>query len=577
MSLSNKEEEMKEGPEVGSVIIGENAKGLSNETNDSTFVRSASLLFPKTENLENCTQIPAFLTFTPFPANAKPKLVNCRKGDCPRCGTCKAYLSPFVPVTFETQCYRCPLCNRLNSTIHFTPLGDFTKHVPDRQELHNLVYDIIPSESIKYKRSKSRSFLLVVDEEMLNNDNFDKTMKMIDSLAFQENDLIGLITYSGSVTLYDINAKKSYAFPEYSPEVCKYSISQIHYQNQETIENLKTCLRSAKNDRYMPPAVFYEALQWVSFVINKNGGKIIVLSSGKITGDEISLKPILQQQMISVSVFTLQDNDLLRSFTYSTGGYYHHITEDNSHFDALTSLIIEPTAWDAATSLRFNSEGIKILSIQGPCYVENDCVIHPIVNQNTSITYILSVNPLQIKGDFIYQFAFRFTDDKGQRLIRVVNGKMSFADFMPVDIDEPSLALFALRQKFNSNSDFLYNHILKIIKQRIQLKPTSLLPAYLYYGNQKDKSFILSTTPTDFALTFNQSEINLKQNKFNLLSLENVHVIYPKPDDNQMSEIQLILQNNGFKLKPFYFPQSFEEYQSLFKDLSPAFSWYQSL
>ena len=575
MSLSNSEE-MKETPETAPVSVDVKVNGLSNETNDGNFVRSASLFMPKTESPENCSQIPAFLNFTPFPANAHPFVVNCRKGDCPRCGTCKAYLSPFVPVDFANQCYRCPLCHRLNSTIRFTPLGDFMKHIPDRPELHNLVYDIIPSESVMYKRGRSRSFLLVVDEEMLNMENFDNTMKLIDALAFQENDLIGLITYSGSVTLYDINAKKSYAFPEYTPEVCKYEIAQVPYASESVLENIKTCLRAAQNDRYMPPAVVYEALQWASFVINKNGGKIILLSSGKISGDEILMKPTLQLQMISVNIFTLIDNETFRSLAQTTGGYYHHIKDDMSHLDAITSLIIEETAWDAASSLRFNSEGVKILSIQGPCYVdENNCVIHPNINHNTSITYTLGIDKTLIKGDFIYQFAFRFTDDKGQRLIRVVNGRMPFADVMPSDIDEASLALFALRQKYKTNSDYIYNHLLSIIKQRIQMKQTTMLPAYFFYGAQKDKSFILSTTPTIFALTFTQSEINVKQNKFGLLSLENVNVIYPKPNDNEIQEIQSLLQKNGFKLKPFYFPQTLQEYQGLFKDQAPAFAWFQ--
>ena len=154
---------------------------------------------------------------------------------------------------------------------------------------------------------------------------------------------------------------------------------------------------------------------------------------------------------------------------------------------------------------------------------------------------------------------------------------MTFADFLPPQCDEASIALFALKHKFLKNDEQQFLNLIRIFKQKIQINPKSLLPIFLFYGLQKEKSIIRGITPRNFALSFIQTEIDIKGKKFGLMAMDRCNVVYPKPSEEEINVINELINDNGVRQNPFYFPESIEEFGRFLYDPSPALSWYQNI
>lgn len=526
------------------ININQSAYGLQSENIPHAFVRSASTSLPLTESPYDGKRVPSFLHFRPLPPNVDVTKIDCHKGDCPRCGTCKAYLSPFVHVDKARRAWRCPMCHRINSTIHFTSIYDMTVDCVDRPELHNLVYDILPPEDLHAKRAIARSYFLLIDEEMLSPENRNTTMEMINACEFGENDIIALITFSGSVTLYDIENTKAVAFPEFCPEFLVNPIKQV--KAKENFEKLKACIESSYNSRQRHIANATDAIQWAAHMSDKNGGKIIMMTSGRY---EMStdLVPILTKKVLSLNLFLMEHNKTLENAASHTGGHCY-MFDQLSQVSQMRSLFTLPTAWDAATSLRCTADMSKVIQYDGNCTtIDNSFIQHPIIDQSGSITCPISVDPTKASGDFIFQFAFRFTDDNGNRIIRIVNGKMPFSDNLPRPLDEPAIALFYLRHYASENNINEFNDIGK--KSRFYMDwttPNTLFPQLLYGGLYQDKNFLLSTTVEQFALSIIETEIVIKGKKFTVCWRPGFTTVTPTPEQDEMEFFQVAAESLGF-------------------------------
>ena len=538
------------------------------------FVRSASHMIPKSPKPTLFNQMPAFLHFRPLPPGIEPPKINCTRGDMPRCAKCNYYLSPFVNVNVNTRSWRCPLCNSLNSVYKFTADCDMVIKT-DREELHHLVYDIIPPQYYNATGGNARSFCFIIDEDLLNSEikYLDATIKQIESIkdCLTENDLISLITFSGSVTLYDLTEKKAKAYPEFTPELIDKKIifqrNALHY-----FDNLMKCLKSRSNTKRNSPCSLYLALKYASIIMGGYGGKVILFSTGRVTDiNDEDMIALFSKKMLSLNIFKHAPIHDIEKIAFKTGGY----STVFGNTELLRSLFTIPTAWDAATNLRV-SKGCSIEFIDGSCFLnENQCLIHPIIDQSSSITFGLST-PTDPSGDFIFQFAFRFTNDKGERYIRIVNGKMLYADFLPKPIDNPSLALFLLRRRCEENNERLF--ISRAVSSRRFIDgETSYFPLILYQGAEQDRSLAKTASVERYGMSTLPTEVIVSGRKFIVLWAANKFVIYPEPDDLRKPAFDYATKFLGFIDLPKIYPKNDQEYHTFISDLYESNRWFYQL
>ena len=538
------------------------------------FVRSASHFISKSPEPTSFQHLPAFLHFRPIPPSITPYRIDCRRGDMPRCATCQYYLSPFINVNKEQHSWRCPLCNRLNSVAKFTPDCDMVIKT-DREELHHLVYDIIPPKQYEAIGGNARSFCFVIDEDLLNNNikYLDATLLQIESIkeCFKDNDLISLITFSGSVTLYDIAAKKATSFPEFDPFLIDKRI--IYQRNAiQYYDNFLCCLKSAANNRRNSPCSLYSALKAAATIMGGYGGKVILFSTGRITdAKDEDILALFRKRMLSLNVFKHAPLHDIEAIAYKTGGYASVF----GNTELLKSLFTIPTAWDAATSLRV-PKNCSIAFVDGNCSInENNCLIHPIIDQSSSITFGISI-PTSSIGDFIFQFSFRFTNDNGERLIRIVNGKMMYADFFPRQLDNPSLALFLLRRRCEENNE--RNFISRAISCRKFIDgETSYFPLILYQGSSQDRSLAKTASVERFAMSTLPTEIIVSGRKFNVLWAASKLVVYPEPDESRKKAFDFATNFFGFLQMPIVYPKNDHEFLNYTSEIQESNRWFYQL
>lgn len=539
----------------------------------SDYVRSASTFISKSSDPNSFEKIPAFLHFRPLPANIAPApKIDCSEGDCPRCSTCHAYLSPFVCVNSSQKSWRCPLCGHLNSTLKFTHFIDMTFSKLDRDELHNLVYDIIPPKSLQAIGGMSRVFCFVIEEDLLNTEikYYDTTIAQIRAASecFKDGDLISLITYSGSVSLFDLKNKKATAFTEFEPEFMNKSI--IYQRNgKENIENLFECLESVSNKHRNSPCRVYSALKWCAEIMGGYGGRIILMTSGRTTeAYDPSIFSLLRSKMLSLNVFKHSPNKEIESIALQTGGHCSVFGRTSM----IRSLFTMKTGWDASTSLRLSS-GVSISEVIGNCSVnENDCIVHPIIDQSMSITCLLSVNK-RTNDDMIFQFAFRFTDDNGMRYIRIVNGRMKVAEFIPPQLDEASIALFILRKRAIDRFEKTFLSRCRMSRKFINPE-TTILPVLLHEGMEQDINIALMSSVERFAFSIIPTELIIHGRIFKALWTSSKLVVYPEPDEIRKKFFSSASEALGLVDEEIYSPKTDEEYKSLTGDVEEANIWY---
>jgi len=548
----------------------ENYGNLEGSCIPTSFVRTASPYMIKNFSNNKKPLIEPFLHFRPLPPGIKPEMIDCRRGDFPRCSTCQAYLSPFVQVKAEHKTWRCSLCGHLNSTIHFTSLYDMRVDVVDRPELHHLVYDVVPPQKFTSITGNSRIYLFIIEEELLSTKTayFDMILETISSLEplIKNNDMVGLITYRGSVAIYDISNRTCNSYCEYDPSQLRKGqnflvSSKIHF------ESFLLCLKSAKNSQMHSYSALNGALNWASEILNGYGGRVILLSTGRASDDYFDHFPNFQKRMISLSYFKIFPNPEIESLCMKTGGYVAPI----SNIVTMQNLFSLNSGWDSATYLRVNN-GIECSGVYGNCStLENGTVIHPVVDETQSITYSLSIMDHQIQIMF-FQFAFRFTDNNEKRLIRVVNGKMNVADFLPTPLDDASIALYYLRKRSFVKNESIFLENLAILRQ--YCSSNSKMPKFIHTGYTQDIFFIQSASVERFDFSVYPFILSNSGQNYYLLWTTTKLVVFPKPSTDVVNMIRQYSLSLGFGDISLYIIEKEEEFNGIMGTDSEANRWF---
>ncbi|EAY10734.1 hypothetical protein TVAG_364590 [Trichomonas vaginalis G3] len=550
---------------------------LHSDTLQRDFIRSASIHISKNPNLYSFESLPAFIHYRPLPPLyqfSSPIRINCTKGDVPRCQKCHCYLSPFVQINQQMHAWYCPICNTTNSTIHFTPLSDMNVNKFDREELHNLVYDIIPPRNQLLKNGEARCFLFIIQEDLLNfgSSSQNNLIQALESAVqnFKENDKIGLITFSSVVTLYNLVSLKAMSYSEFDTELVTDPLTLVNAR--EFSQNFISCVKSrSKLDKISSPRLF-TALQWAQNYLKGLGGRILLFTSGKFDEKNLDLISDFKSESISLSVFAQTPNSHLDSLALATGGYSTHIFDDS----LLSSLFGVETGWDSSTVFRYDSRVAKIGPIlSGFSNNSEEVLKHPVIDETMSITVPLSIIPGS-SGVFTFQFATRFTTDLGERLIRVVNGQMPISDFCPMPYDTSAIALYILRlNAMNILKDQIsFTKSMQDLKKSITLKD---LPLLIYTGNMREKSMLMSCSVERFGFSVLVTVFVVNEVNYYVLWTPKKVVVYPKPSDQEIKLIQQISRQKGLIMTSIYSPETVEEFQSISRTEQEAFDWFQRL
>lgn len=541
-----------------------------NETVPSKFCRTPfrNGYFPRTADPFALNEMAAFIHFRPFAPNTDLPQIDCRRSSLPRCSHCKAYLSPFVAITRDKQAWRCPFCHRLNSVIHFTGTFDMTTK-SDRPELHQLVYDIILPKKYYAITSQHRSYIFIVDENSLIDENYEQTYSLIESAKsfVKPTDTISILTYGGSTTIFNLQNSSSISYPEFDLEIAKLP---KHCAIEDKFDSILTFLKASKQKHGKIASNLEDALMWACELMQNSGGRAILLTSG---GEIQNFQPIVEKMMktmMSLNIMSIDESPSLERLALQTGGQFSLY----SNLAFIQSMFDLPAAWDASSFLRLPADIANVISVMGSCYVnETGVVLHPVIDQTSCVTYSLSVTSKEAT-EFPFQFAFRFTTDDGERRIRIINGKFGITDFVQPCLDEPSIALFFLRRFSNESNEYFLQQRAKFIAKHIQ--PGSIIPRMLNAVNEykMNKSLIVSSSVERFAYSVLPAKLKLNDEVCTAIWAYNRIVISPKPSDELMSRILPLTINLGTTWLPLDWNES--EYNSkLLQDINnDAQDWF---
>lgn len=552
------------------------------------FLRLGSFSMPNSPANQIQSSVPPFLFFRPLPPDVNIPLIDCRKGDFPKCSSCKALLSPFVKLSEDSRSFRCPMCAHLNSTLHFTPNSVINQFIPDRQELHNLVYDVMPPKHFLCITGESRVFFLIIDESLL----IDNT-NSLQILNFQINELIkivnpedkiGLITYGTSATVYSLSSNKSYAYSEFDPSIM-IDNNPFVMPAKDGMYMIKKILETRAINKEVKFVSANLAVQWGLQCLKRLGGKAILFTSGKISDEPVSLLEIFIQRSVSLSIFKKSAVLEFEKIAQKTGGTISQFGQTES----LLSLFTLPTAWDAMCTLR-TSPNVEVLSVMGAVTYHSkyrNIIKFPIINSSQSIVFDLNVkdpaNPfigeqsvMEPATQFAYfQISFRFTDDKGLRKIRVINGRVPFTDFVKGPIDEAAYSLYLLRKRIIEKNEHLFNS--RVYNTKKIRSEGSALPILLYSGTAKDRYNLYNTSIERFALSVLVTNVKLNKKKYLLIWSPSLLLIYPKPNEDELNALHLVSSKFGLPNLKEFFPNTQEEFLSFITSDHDAEQWYNSV
>ena len=537
------------------------------------FVRCASYSIPRTLASEVSQKLPTFLAFRPIPPlppDSQVPVIDCRRGDYPKCSTCQAFLSPFCVVNAKVRSWRCAICGHLNSTIHFTSMFDMRVNITDRQELHHLVYDCLPPKNMLALRGKARVFMFVVDERLLQGQSLDVMLSHIDGVngVCRSTDEVALITFGSAVTLVNLQTRRGRSFVEFDPSLLKKDKDDIFVSADVGVPAIKRCL-SALGRSCNGPACLYQAMQWAVDRMNKRGGRLLLFTSGSAPDSRWDILSKIWQTPVSVNVFRLESIVDVERVAECTGG----IVSPFNNLPSLLSLFSTETAWDASSCLRV-PPSVKVVSVMGSLSQKDQMELYPIVMSTQSVIYELRSESLGM-GDCCFQMAFRYLDDNGIRKVRVINGRLPYTDVIKLPIDEAALTLFLARKRCFEQAAMYTSRV--ILTRPLRADPDSQLPVLLYTGWTADTTFVLSCSVERFALSVFVTRVVLFGKTFQVLFSPTVTTVYPKATEDEEEALRVATTHLGLCLNNFWYPEPETEFQSMVPSHADAENWYNSL
>lgn len=567
------------------------------ESLPSDFIRVASGSIANSTATEVSQQFSSFLILNLFSKNQTVPLINCKRGDLSRCGTCNAFLSPFVQVNGDYRCWRCPLCRHINSTIMFTSLYDMTVAF-DRPELHSLVYDIQPPKELLFVNGRHRAFLFMIDEWILSNKStsFNSLLSQLDAVekVIRPTDLISLIIYSETITLFDLKQMKARSFLDFDPSLYPHA-ANYYVTAEEGFVNLKKSIKSFGHNKEFTHTKVYPSILWACHLMKKIGGRLLLFSTGRNTfteneeNEQITkdLFKLIQSRSISISLFKAGPLRTVENWAIRTGG----IIAPLGQTPPLLNLFIVETAWNSALSIR-TSTNVKNTAIYGNGWVlDNGVFQFPVATSQQSYVFELeTTTPAHVQSkdgipdNFYFQFAIRFTDDNGLRKIRIINGMLPFSDVLKFPLDEAAISLFLLRKRIAESREKTFNSRVVLTRNLIDPNATSQLPILLYGGTIMDSQFLNDVSVQRFVLAIHRTQFvfpspdsNDQKRVLTVLWTHSLTVVWPQPTPEEQQIITDAAFELGIAPTSFFTPKDHLEFESMVNNDREAKRWYSEV
>jgi hypothetical protein len=531
------------------------------------FVRCGSYGIVNSASCNLAESFPPFVAIRPLAPGQSLPVIDCSHGDYPRCGTCHAFLYPFCQVNPVQRSWRCALCTHLNSTIHFTSLFDMRVKITDRPELHHICYDLLPPPEAKAIRGQARVFMFVVDETLISSEALADAIAS--SLRWgKPTDRIGLISFAGSVTIFDLNSGRGRAFGEFDPSLFPQVKTAPVFVNAEScapvlLSALKS-LRPGLNGNALG-----QALEWAALLMSGFGGRLVLFTGGRCLAPPADLLQRFQDDSISLSVFRTDALPALEKWAELTGGIVCPFRQVHS----LCSLFAVESAWDASASFRC-SPGVKVTKVLGKLsLLANDVALFPVITSAESVMYELRSEANF--GNFHFQFAIRFTDDNGVRRVRVINGRLPFVDVIKLPIDDSAMALFLNRKRMCEQQEELFFSRVSLSKG--VFGASSLFHVAAYVGSLQDRNFLLGTSVEAFGLSVFCTTVELNGAAFRVVWAPGVTIVYPAVNREQEQAIWAAAHHFGLNMAVIMCPASEAEFLSMTGNDAQASQWYANL
>jgi hypothetical protein len=520
--------------------------------------------------------VPAFLVVRPLPPSASVPAIDCARADSPRCGTCRAYLSPFCAVPARAKSWRCPFCGHVNSTIHFTSLYDMRPASVERPELGHFVYDVLPPRSLDGRRGRARVFVLLVDEALLDARAPSCAELLAQLRRAREvalgNDQIAVMTFSECPSIANLTSQTARMLPEFNPGLLLPTLSKRDFfLNADSgfaaaVEFLSSL---AHKDSARPSALF-GALRWATAFMEGSGGRLILFTSGRATDPEINLLPQLLAKSISLSIFKRGTLSEIELWSQMTGG----VVSVLSNFPPLASVFATGNAWAASAVMRTNQAAV-VANVMGPCCRgENGVVMLPALHAGSSVIFELSAKEVN-SSDFLFQVVVRFLDDENVQRIRVINGKIPFAKGFAPPLDEAAIALFLGRKRAYDRNERRFREQVGFVRRF--LGPESLFPACAFAASVRDTTFALSASVEKLMLSIFPTTVEIDGVAFSVVWAPDFTVVFPRPDDAQAQVLMEAGRSVGAGLAEVFYPESEEEFRRVTLEAREAIGWIEEI
>lgn len=277
----------------------------------------------------------------------------------------------------------------------------------------------------------------------------------------------------------------------------------------------------------------------------------------------------LQQSSISLCIVQ-ESPSALNRVAEVTGGLVCALGQ----LGTAASLFSLETAWDACSSFR-TTPGVKVSATLGPCCVlANGVTLFPVLTSTQSVFYELTTDQPNV-GNCHFQLALRFTDDSGVRKVRVINGRVPFAEAMRLPVDEAALALFLHRKRLMEGEGGSFASRVATVRSLI-LGP-SLLSLFLYAGLHQDEAFIQGTSVEGFALSNVATTVVCGEQTFRVLWTPALTVIWPRASPEQEDAMKIAIRHFGLLQADFYYPESEESFDAMLPNSATANAWGSNL
>jgi hypothetical protein len=439
----------------------------------------------------------------------------------------------------------------MNSTIHFSSLYDMRPGQPDRAELHNLVYDIVPPRTLEVLRGKSRVFVFAIDTSLLPDND---VLSVLESLPANASDEIALVSICDEPTVINLRTQ--------TPTV---NGKEFFVPGDEAVprivEFVRCCQRAEK------PRLF-GGIKTAIAAMDGVGGRLILFTSGRSADDAADLSGELIAKSISLSVVKALSMPIIELWAQITGGLIAPLSAAAS----LRFLFTERTAWFGSAVLRTNN-GADLLGVMGPCCLtERGAVIAPALTPQDAIAFEFVQPALRI-GDFCFQLALRYIDDKGALRIRVINGRIRLAQAPTRPIDDAAVALFLSRNRaYGGDLKTFHGHIAAV---KALMGPMSLFPVFAFTGTVRDQAFVVAASVEKFLLSLLVTAVRIGRDEFKVVWAAAVTIVWPRMDAAQEGVMRDVARALGVAQNEFFYPESEREFAMMNIEAREAAMWFR--